>query len=76
LEQNWLRTFKNGALKKVPGPRRDEETLICGKLHNEGLLNIFNPHHRLTKSRPKWEGHVERMGKTEVHAKVLVEKRE
>jgi hypothetical protein len=63
-EEHRLRIFENGELKRIFGPKREEDG-SWRKLHNDELhslyssLNIF----RVIKSRTlRWEGHVARMG--------------
>jgi hypothetical protein len=37
-----LRVFKNRVLRRVFGPRRDEVTGECRKLHNEELNDLYS----------------------------------
>jgi hypothetical protein len=51
-------------LRRIFGPKRDEETGGWRKLHNEELHNLYSSPSiiRVVKSRrKKWEGHVARM---------------
>jgi hypothetical protein len=53
-------------LRRVFGPKRDEETGGGRKLHNEELRNLYSSSSiiRMIKSRMmRWAGHVARMGR-------------
>jgi len=41
-EERTLRLFENGVLRKVFGPKRDEETEEWRRLHNEELYNLYS----------------------------------
>jgi hypothetical protein len=41
MEENRLRVFENGVLKRIFGPKRDEVTGEWRKLHNE-LHNLYS----------------------------------
>jgi hypothetical protein len=59
-EQRW-RVFENRVLRRMFGPKRDEVTGECKKLHNEELHELyFSPSIiRIMKlRRMKWAGHV------------------
>jgi hypothetical protein len=59
--------FENRVLRRIFGPKRDEVTGDCRKLHNEELHNLYSSPNiiRMIKSRRKrWAGHVARMGET------------
>jgi hypothetical protein len=65
-EKCRLRVFENRVLKKVFGPKRDEVTGECRKLHNEELNDLYTLPNIvwLVKSRRmRWTRHVARMGK-------------
>jgi hypothetical protein len=52
-------------LRRIFGPKRDEETGSWRKLHNEELHNLYSLPNiiRIIKSRRmRWTGHVARMG--------------
>jgi hypothetical protein len=52
-------------LRKIFGPKRDEVTGKCRKLHNEDLLDLYSSPStiRVIKSRrAKWVGHETRKG--------------
>jgi hypothetical protein len=40
-EERRLRVFENGVLRRIFGPKRDEVTGECRKLHNEELNNLY-----------------------------------
>jgi hypothetical protein len=40
-EERRLRVFENRLLRRIFGPRRDEVRGEDGKLHNEGLHNLY-----------------------------------
>ena len=41
-EERRLRVFENRVLRKIFGPKRDEETVECRKLHNEELNELYS----------------------------------
>jgi hypothetical protein len=64
-EELRLRVFENMVLRRIFGPKRDEVTGECRKLHNEKLLDLYSSPIivRVIKSRRmRWAGHVARMG--------------
>jgi len=64
-EERKLRVFENMVLRKIFGPRRDEETAEWRRLHNEELNDLYSSPNivRVIKSRRmSWAGHVARMG--------------
>jgi len=55
----------NGVLRRIFGPKRDEVTGECRKLHNDELNCLYPSPNilRVIKSRRiRWVGHVARMG--------------
>jgi len=52
---------ENRALSRVFGPKREEVTGGCRRLHNEELDLYGSPNIRAIKSRMRWVGHVARM---------------
>jgi len=78
-EKRRLRVFENRVLRKVFGPKRDEETGEWRKLHNEERNDLYSLPNivRVVKSRRmRWAGHVARMGEDRVVHRVLVGKPE
>jgi hypothetical protein len=64
-------------LRRIFGPRRDEVTGDCRKLHNEELHNLYSSPYiiRMIKSRRlSWTGHVARMDETRTAYRILVGK--
>jgi hypothetical protein len=41
-EEYRLRVFENGVLRRIIGPKRDEETGGWRKLHNEELRDLYS----------------------------------
>jgi hypothetical protein len=64
-EEHTLRVFEKRVLRRIFGPKRDEETGEWRKLHNEELRYLYSSPSiiRIMKSRRMtWTGHVARMG--------------
>jgi hypothetical protein len=64
MEERRLKVFQNRVPSRMFGPKRDEVTGECRKLHNEELNDLYCSHNiaRVIKSRRmKWAGHVARM---------------
>jgi len=64
-EERRLRVFENRVLRGVFGPKRDEITGECRKLHNEEFSDLYSLPNivRVVKSRRmRWVGNVARMG--------------
>ena len=55
-----LREFENRVLRRIFGPKRDEVTVECRKLHNEELNLYCSPNIvRVIKlRRMRWVGHI------------------
>jgi len=69
--------FGNRVLKKIFGPKRDEVTGDCRKLHNEELNDPYsspNIVRVITSRRMRWAEHVARIGERRRAYRVLVEK--
>src|SRR5215469_2278977 len=78
-KERRLRVFENRVLRRVFGPKRDEVTGECRKLHNEELMDLYSLPNivRVVKSRRmRWAGHVARMGEGRGVHRVLVGKPE
>jgi hypothetical protein len=78
-KEHRLRVFENRVLRRIFGPKRDEVTGECRKLHSEELHNLYSSPDiiRQVKSRRmRWAGHVARMGEERKAYKVLVRKPE
>jgi len=68
-EERKLRVFENMVLRRIFGPRRDEETGEWRRLHNEELNDFYSSPNIVwvIKSRTmRWAGHVARMGEEKV----------
>jgi hypothetical protein len=78
-EECRLRVFENRVLRRIFGPKRDEVTGEWRKLHNKELYALYSSPNiiRLIKSRrPRWAGHVARMGERGGAYRALVGKPE
>jgi hypothetical protein len=74
-EEHRLRVFENLVLRRIFGPKREEDG-SWRKLHNE-LHNLYSSPNivRVIKSRRmRWAGHVSRMGEGRCVYRVLVGK--
>jgi hypothetical protein len=63
-EEHQLRVSENRVLKRIFGPKRDEETVCWRKLYNEELHNLYSSPDiiRTIKSRNMiWAGHAVHM---------------
>ena len=65
-----LRIFENRVLMELIGPKKDEVTWECRRLHNEELYDLkCSPYIiRMIKSRIYRTRHVARMEESRVHA--------
>jgi hypothetical protein len=73
-EEHRLRDFENRVLRKIFGPKR-EENGSWRKLHNDELHDLYSSPNivRVIKSRRmRWDGHVARIGKGRGAYRVLV----
>ena len=78
-EERKLRVSENMVLRRIFGPRRDEVTGECRRLHSEEINVLYcSPTIvRVIKSRRmRWAGHVARMGEERGVYRVLVGKPE
>ena len=78
-EERKLRVFENMVLRRIFGPRREEETGEWRRLHKEELNDLYSSPNivRVIKSRRmRWAGHVERMDEEKGVYRVLVGKPE
>jgi hypothetical protein len=60
--------FENRVLRGIFGPKRDEVTGECRKLHSGELHNLYSPPdiiRQIKSRRMRWAGHVARMGEGE-----------
>jgi hypothetical protein len=74
-----LRVPENRVLRRISEHKRDEETVEWRRLHNKELYALLSSRNiiRMIKSRrPRWTGHVARIGKSRVAYRVLVGKPE
>jgi hypothetical protein len=75
-EEHRLRVFENRVLRRIFGPKREEDG-SCRKLHNDEFHNLYSSPSivRVIKSRRlRWAGHVARMGEGRGVYRVLVGK--
>jgi hypothetical protein len=73
-EEHGLRVFENRVLRKIFGPKREEDG-SWRKLHNDDLRSLYSSPNivRVIKSREmRWVGHVARMGEGRGVYRVLV----
>jgi hypothetical protein len=71
--------FENRVLRRIFGPKRDEVTGECRKLHNRELHNLYSSPdiiRQIKSRRMTWAGHVARMGEGKNVYRVLVGKPE
>jgi hypothetical protein len=66
-EEHRLRVFENRVLRKIFGPKREEDGSLR-KLHNDEFHDLYSSPNtvRVINSRMRWAGQVERMGRGEV----------
>jgi hypothetical protein len=67
-EEHRLRVFENKVLRRIFGPKREEDG-SWRKLHNDELHSLYSSANivRVIKSRSmRWAGHVARMGRGRV----------
>jgi hypothetical protein len=60
-EEHRLRVFENRVLRRTFGPRSDEVTGGCRKLHNEGLRDLYSSPSIIRIIKPRrmrWAGPV------------------
>ncbi|KAJ9580787.1 hypothetical protein L9F63_024039, partial [Diploptera punctata] len=65
MEERGLQVFENKVLRKIFGPKRDEQTGEWRRLHNNELHGLYRKPDTIktVKSRRlRWAGHVARMG--------------
>jgi hypothetical protein len=73
-EEHRLRVFENRVLRRIFGPKREEDG-SWRKLHNDELHNLYSSPNiiRVIKSRSmRWAGHVARIGERKGVYKVSV----
>jgi hypothetical protein len=65
-EEHRLRVFENRVLRRIFGPKRNEVTGECRKLHNEKLRKLYSSPYilrQINSRRMRLVGYVARMGK-------------
>jgi hypothetical protein len=67
MEDHGLKVFESGMLRRIFGPKKDDEIIqVWKELHNEELHNLYSSPNiiRMIKSRRMgWASHVARMGR-------------
>jgi hypothetical protein len=64
-QEHRLRVFENRVLRRIFGPKRDEITGKCRKLHNAELYILYSSPNIISQvksGRMGWTEHVTRMG--------------
>jgi hypothetical protein len=72
-EEHRLKVFENRLLSRIVGPKGDEVTGSCRKLHNEELHNLYSSPSIIGMfkgRRIRWVGHVARMGEKRIAYRV------
>jgi hypothetical protein len=75
-EEHRLRVLENTVLRRISGPKREEDG-SWRKLHNDELYSLYSSPKivRAIKSRKiRWAGHVARMGEGRGVYRVLIGK--
>jgi hypothetical protein len=63
-EEHRLWVFENRVLRRIFGPKKDEVTGKCRKLHNEEFHNLYSSPdiiRQVNSRRMRWAGYVARM---------------
>jgi len=74
-DKRRLKIFENRVLRRIFGPKRDEETGECGKLHNEELNDLYSSPNTIWVIKTRilmWAGHVARMEERRSLYRILV----
>jgi hypothetical protein len=74
-EEHRLRVFENRVLRRIFGPRREEDGSWI-KLHNDELHNLYSSPNIVKSRRMRWAGHVTRMGDGRGVYRILFERPE
>ena len=75
-EERRLRVFENRVLRRMFGPKRDEVTQECRKLHSEELNDLYCIVRVIKSRKMRWAGSVAHMGERRGVYRVLVGKPE
>jgi hypothetical protein len=73
-EEHRLRVFENRVLRRIFGPKREEERSLR-KLHSDELHNLYSSPNIvsvITPRRMRWAEHVARMGEEREIYRILV----
>jgi hypothetical protein len=66
--------FQNRVRRKILGPKRDEVTGECRRLHTEELHDLYSSPNItgvIKYTRMRWAGHAAHMGEGEVHTRFM-----
>jgi hypothetical protein len=75
-EERRLSVFKNRVLRRIFGPKRDEVAWEWRRLNNKEPCALYTNIRVIRSRRPRWVGHVARMGERRDAYRVLVRKPE
>jgi hypothetical protein len=78
-EEQRLRVFENGVLRRIFGPKRDKVTGEWRRVHNEVLNDLYSSSDIIwviKMRRMSWAGHVARIGESKDAYRILIRRPE